>query len=560
MYQGRFSGSSEDRQTGSYDEDFLNDPIFNELNMEPSEEEAPDAAPSADYPQEAYGEPQGMGYQGQAYYDPQADQGYGNMTYGDPGYEGYPEQTYGDPSYYEEPQQEQPRRKIRKGPIIVGVLFYLALFACVGLFYMHIQKNLQKVEQELLAYEQAQPVHISQQVFEGLFGNPDWMALYEQAGLSDTDYEGREAFAAYMDQRVGGQSLSFRQLSFDQTQALEYGVFAGSDQVAAFTIRNHGATPQTPDWQKEGLTIYYKPVNKYRISLQDGQKVAVNGVALDDSLVIQEEYLQTLDEEKRRLPGTKVLEIREFLVQPTVTAESADGKALVVSFDEKTNTFQVPASDSGTISEEQKQLALDTIHTYCKYMINKAGGPAGLSKYFKQDTATFKAIVGSDLTWVQKESGHNFANEELSDYVSYGDKKFSVHVDLTWQLTRPDGSVKESPVEKTLVFEKFESGWLCTRMTGFDLVEAVRNVRLTFWNGDTVLDSALIRTDSQTVTCPKITAPEGKKFAGWAVLRTAEDGSRQYQRVLMPEADGTAPVASGLTLEPMDLYPLFEAK
>ena len=454
------------------------------------------------------------------------------------------------------PIQEPPRNR-RRGPRLTGILFYLVFFLAIGGLYLMNQKQLDTMEQELTVFEQAQAGEISQQIFEQLFAQPDWDALYDTAGMTAGQYEGKKEFVRYMQMKAGNATLTYRPLTRTQEGPLCYGVYLGEEMIAQFTMEDHGFSAQNPDWQLGTVTLFADPQEHYQIRKMEGHTVKINGIALDDSHTVKTESFRVEGEENISIPGVALQKIDNLLVKPEVTIEDASGAQMQVRYDEASRTFSEPITEAADMGEEERQVALEAVEAYCKFMINK-GGRGGLGKYFKSGTDTYKYITGSDLTWVQKEKGYAFANEEVTNYVRYDEDHFSAYVSLTFQLTRKDDTIKESQVEQTLFFERTKSGWICTRMTGLDLVQPFTRVRLDFWQDGKLLDSQLCDVESEEINCPQVTAPEGKIFSGWMTPRVDEEGKLYLQRVLGPGENGVTRIPSGLTLEPMDLYPVFE--
>lgn len=130
---------------------------------------------------------------------------------------------------------------------------------------------------------------------------------------------------------------------------------------------------------------------------------------------------------------------------------------------------------------------------------------------------------------------------------------------MTLNQHRASGSVKESVIDQSLFFEKQSSGkWLCYEMTAVDVSKPVEQVRLTFQNGDTMLESNFYDADSTQITCPVVSAPEGKSFSGWMTEEKNESGNPVMNLVFQPDENGNAILPSGTILQPMTLLPLFE--
>ena len=99
---------------------------------------------------------------------------------------------------------------------------------------------------------------------------------------------------------------------------------------------------------------------------------------------------------------------------------------------------------------------------------------------------------------------------------------------------------------------------MCYAMTAVDVFQPVEQVLLTFMNGDEVLDSDFYDSEIHTLTCPVVSAPEGKVFSGWMVEETDENGQTIMNIIFQPDENGAVTIPAGATLEPMTLYPYFE--
>ena len=134
-----------------------------------------------------------------------------------------------------------------------------------------------------------------------------------------------------------------------------------------------------------------------------------------------------------------------------------------------------------------------------------------------------------------------------------------LQVHVTLNQYRSSGTVKESIIEQSLFFEKQSNGkWMCYNMTAVDVSKPVERVRLTFMNGDVVLNSNFYDSNINTLTCPTVSVPEGQVFSGWMVEGTDEMGRPVMNVVFHPDENGVVSISSKSSLSPMILYPLFE--
>ena len=134
-----------------------------------------------------------------------------------------------------------------------------------------------------------------------------------------------------------------------------------------------------------------------------------------------------------------------------------------------------------------------------------------------------------------------------------------MRVSVTLNQYRSSGSVKKSTIEQSLFFEKQANGkWMCYAMTAVDVSKPVEKVRLTFMNEEEILKSDFYDSRATTLTCPVLSAPEGKVFSGWAVKESNEGGQTIVNIIFQPDEHGMVNISAGTTLEPMVLYPYFE--
>lgn len=453
------------------------------------------------------------------------------------------------------PQQAPSRR----GPRLGGVIFYTLYFMFILIFFVAVFFGLQWLQGWLVDYEAAQPTTKSQEVFQQLFANPDWGALYDAAGVEDTPYEGKEEFVAYMENKVGDSTLTYKETSNGLSQDKKYLVYLGDEKVASFTLSGAAALTEIPEWNLGQIEVFFDREESYYIVNMDGHTVKVNDVPLDDSHVIQ---IATTVAAEKYLPigitGTSMCtqQITDLMALPTVTIFDETGKQMEVSYDDTTRTF-TEQTEANTISEDEKEAALSAAKTYCLFMIEKAT-KADIAKYFDTSSDTYNAIANLGELWMQGNNGYRFTKEELSNYARYSDDLFSVQPSLVMNVTRKDGTTRDYTFDYTLFFRKQNTGkWLVYEMTNVDVNAPVGKVRLTFMDGTTQLSTGFCQTDATELDTPLVSVPEGKVFSGWYRIDQYDTGTT-YTMVFDPDENGHVTISAGTTLEPMTLYALFE--
>ena len=452
---------------------------------------------------------------------------------------------------------EQPRKR-HYG----GLIFYILFFACILAIYTFTYIKLGDLQDWLVRYEAAQPTRKFQEVFDLYFKDPNWGLLYDNAGIPESVYEGKEEFVAYMEQKVGDTPLTGLETSNGLSKDKKFVIRLGDEKVASLTLvdRNH-ATEKTdiPGWQLGDIDLFYEKNGTYFVKTVKGQKVQINGVPLEENNTISvsttraNEYLP----EGVFAPYTALHQVDGLMVKPTVTVTDESGNVVETTYDEAGRTFTVPAAGGQKISSDLEERALSAIKTYAMYMSVKGGMENDLARYFRKGTDLWKTFTSMERTWNQRYKDHSFSDDKVTDYVQYTNDLFSARVSTTLHLVRSNGTEKVTTLDQSMFFQKIDGLWKCFEMTAVNVSEPVEKVRVIFKNGTEILKNEMMDASLTTVECPAVAVPEGKTFSGWVVEERKESGDRVMKLTLVPDENNVA----GAPLEglkPMVLMPLFE--
>ena len=470
------------------------------------------------------------------------------------------------PAKKEAPAKETPAKKTakkqKKGPRLGGVIFYTVYFMFILVFFLATYVGLQWLHGWLIDYEAAQPTTKCVEVFEQLFSDPDWSALYDAAGVEDTPYEGKEEFVAYMENKVGDNALTFLETSTGLSTDKKYVVKLDNEKIATFTLVGQTEhKTDIPDWQLGTIELFYEREESFLIQKLNKHTAYVNGVALDENFTIQKASTKA-DTTEGFLPAGAssatiyTQQITGLMTVPTVTILDENGQEMGVVYDEATKTF-VEQTEVTAISDAEKEVALNAIKIYAQYQIKEATR-AEVSKYFDPSGDAYTGIMKTVLDWTKGNNGYSFANDTVSSYARYSDTLFSVYATTEMTINLTDGGTQVKPINATLLFEQKNGSWKVIRMTNADVSTPVGQVRLTFMQDSTLLASDFYRTDASEIITPIIPIPEGKVFTGWVTVGKDEDGSIVYNLVFQPDETGKVVIPDGTSLEPMTLYALFE--
>lgn len=411
----------------------------------------------------------------------------------------------------------------------------------------------------LTNYEAAQPHQAADKVFQELFVQKDWKAVYSAADIQDTNFENAETFAAFMNAKVGDKEMTCLETSAGLSGDRKYVVRLGDEKIATYTLAMQGEG-ENSQWSLAKLDLHDPRSEEIYITKLPGHTVYVNGKPLDESYTIR--TVTTLAEAylPAGITGYKVAQqyVGGLFTQPQITAKDAGGRDLVVFPEEKSGYYSTFVADTEPITTKEKGLAVKAAEANAKFMI-RATDRNGLAEIFDSQSEIYKSIVGAD-SYVQGYRNPEFEDMVVSDLYRYTDSYFSVRVEMTLRVTRTaDGGIKTFPMNNTYFFTKNSAGnWLVTNMVNGNAQERVEKVRLTFVCNGLSLSSTLISPTVTKLTPPTVTVPEGQEFAGWAQEVHNTDGSTTMRIVFTPDETGTVYLSEGTMLEPMTLIAVFK--
>lgn len=452
------------------------------------------------------------------------------------------------------PQTKVPEKKPKNRGKIV---FYSLYTAFILVFFAALFAVMGPLKAWLIEYEAAQPDHAREQVFAQLFQSRDWETLYEKAGETDTVFEGAAAFAAYMDERVGDRELSCLETSAGLSGDKKFIVKVGDEKIATFTLTGGSDSQlEIANWELGKVELFYTRQVSVLVEKFPGQTVYINGVALTEAHTVRRITTLAEDYLAEGLTGyqKEILQVEDLLTVPAVEVKNADGTAAALGFDETSGTYTQndPAME---LDAEQRELAKNAMEAYGRFMLGKAD-KTEVAKWFEKGSDAYKTIISSETGWVQAFSDYRFTEPVFTSFYQYSGDCYSVMVEMTLEVTRSNGSIKEFPMHNTLLIEKNASGsFMVKQMTNVDIQQRRTQVRLTFRDGEQIISSALVDAQTKTLTLPTVTVPEGQVFRGWVKEEQDEDGKKVW--TVMFDTMGDVNLSGG-ALEPMVLTALFE--
>lgn len=454
---------------------------------------------------------------------------------------------------------DEKMRAVKKRKRVGTIVFYSVFAGLIAVFAIGVGIGLHWLEDWLVQFEASQPTVKNGEVFAELFENPDWEKIYRLAGEKDTPYEDSAAYAAYMQQKVGDESLNYLETSAGLSGDKKYIVRLGTEKIATYTLTNTAPEDATlAQWELGTVEIFYTRSQSVTVEVLPGYTVYVNGVALDDSYTIR--TTQTVAE--KYLPEgihgyrTLVQYVDGFLMQPEVTARDAAGNAAELTYDAQAGLYTQSVTYE-TLPDTVQSTLIGAAQVFGKYMI-EAVGSSSLRVYFDSQTQLYKDIISVER-WAQRHIAYDFTAAEITDYFRYSDTLCSAKIKMTMLVTRTNGTVKEYPLDTTYFLEQKEDGkWQVINLTNVDAQEKVTMVRLQYLLDGAEVYTEMVNSCATSVTLPEITVPEGKEFLGWFAKTVDDSGKTTMTLVFAPSKENVVHLPESTVLGNMTLYAQFQ--
>lgn len=450
--------------------------------------------------------------------------------------------------------------KQNKGSKSVTVLFYLCYFLLITAFGVGVLYQYTWLNRQLITFEAAaQPDVKCEEVFQQHFANPDWAALYDASGHSDTAFEGKDAFVTSMTDWVGSDTLSYEKDTFLEDLRV-YRILLRGEPIGSFTLANQAKSHSLiPDWELDSVFIQPNRDHRITVVLLDGHTAYVNGQPLDDSYTVEIRSTIAEDYLPAGTRGVRMLrqEVTGLMLPPEVTVQDADGTEYPLNYSEETSTYTEILPQAEPIPDTLAHRAIAAGEAYCSFLANRGTGL--LSSYFAPGSQAYREITKLPR-WAEDQPLLVFFDQKLSEYTRYTEDLFSVRVSMTVEMKSrydpdpTDGVVyyllktEEQTMDRIFFFENRKDGWMVTGMSNEDITQPTSRVRLTFRYGDAILSSAFYDSNGSEIYAPLIATQSGQVLTGW----TGEDGT-----TYACDAAGKLDIPADTVLKPMTLSPVF---
>lgn len=373
-------------------------------------------------------------------------------------------------------QKEQRKGRVWRSAMFYGILLVLVL----GLLLV-IHSAMTPLNNWLVQYQAAQYQNTAAEIYDLLFADPDWALLYDMAGVEDTLFEGRNEYVVYMEAKVGEDTLEYVETPTGLAEFRQFSIRHNGEQIASFTMVPVEGTDSTFDrWTLGEVEVFFTRTQSVTVTVLPGCSVYINKVPLDDTYTtlsvstLAESYL---DED---LHGYRYQQqtVTGLLVDPAVIVLDAYNRPVELTRDPETGGYsmEIPASEPMTDDEYERILAAAKAEALFSI---RAISISELRQYFDPSGQAYSDLVIAEAEPISF-SEWLFDEESIRifDYYRYSEDLFSVHVQLTLDVTDETGTVTSFETDISYFFRSNSAGNdMVTERTEEDLQQLITETK-----------------------------------------------------------------------------------
>jgi hypothetical protein len=344
-------------------------------------------------------------------------------------------------------------------------LFYKIYFIIIALVVAASVIGLWWLWGVLRDYEDSQPKHVADAIFEKYYTSGDFTALAAKCAEGNP-FESASAVAKYLNENYKDAEMTCTSGAM-KNGLPTYIVKVGDYKVSSFTLKEKEKNSRGWEMFEEGTFEVYYGTSALTVIVPTGYSVAIDGIPLDDSYVteraIPSPEAEYLPEGVTGITYVKY-EVRGLLEDPDVRVTGTDGRAAQVSYDEKDKAYHTYPLFDEKLKEEQSDYVIEAISKYT-LMMSADQYWGNVKKYFDPDSSIYEDTYESaQYTWtVIDHDSAQITDAEASRFLRYSDNVFACRVTMTNILTKGTQTFRD-PVDWTVIFRNVNGEWLICGM------------------------------------------------------------------------------------------------
>ena len=326
-------------------------------------------------------------------------------------------------------------------PIYAAFLILFAIFLIVGS---------SKLTRYLTGFENSQPIHLAQQVFDEYFTGDDFLAALEKAGYQSGDFESLEAASDILEGMKEGKEITFYATVQSENEAC-YNVVLTEPESASPRETTDGQiavqgvpstklatfylTREEPDesgfrnYSFSRMEMFIKPEKSVKVTLPSTSHLILNGKEVPADYVTGEADHAFNAFLPAGVTGIKLqtYEVGGLYAEPAISVTDANGQEEALSQDEETGEYTAALNYREDLKAAYSERILAGMKAYATHMQND--GPFGaVTPYFDTASEFYRSIAYNLSQFVWDHNGYEFRNEKAEDFYAFDDNTFCCHV------------------------------------------------------------------------------------------------------------------------------------
>ncbi|MBR3836850.1 MAG: hypothetical protein IKJ74_01780 [Clostridia bacterium] len=336
-------------------------------------------------------------------------------------------------------------QKKRSFPIF-WCIYALLLIAFVAFLYW----GAGELKAYLTAFENSQPIHLAESVFQEYFTGDSLVPALEKSGYEPGEYESLEAPAAVLKAMQEGKDISYYSASVlgdevrynvvltDQVQESEtetndeikvQGIPSTKLATIYLNKREEADEYGFRGYEFTKLEMFVKPEKSVKVTAPSTSKLTINGKDVTADHVIGEQAHEFNAFLPQGVEGITLLtyEVTGLYEEPTLALVDRNGMEQTLVQDEKTGAFDAKLNYDSALQEQQADRILTGMKEFAKHMQND-GGIGPVSRYFDTSSMFYRNIAYNLSQFVWDHNGYEFRNEVVENFYAFDENTFCCHV------------------------------------------------------------------------------------------------------------------------------------
>lgn len=379
----------------------------------------------------------------------------------------------------------------KKRPPVWKIVYWSVILVLILAAVILVARIIGKVTNFLSEYEEVQPGHLAQEVFQKYFSpfNYDSLRAESEEDKKLTEFETEEDIKTYIASLIEGKELSYHPTftdeggttadalklkdpsryfvdTFNAKGTLHYAVKAGNNKIAEFTL-DHSDDPADVSprgfvrYRLSGISVYYYPHESVSVKIPDTFTAYLNGKPIGESYRLEGVVEKT--EHENHLPDSVsgityiAYTVKGLYRKPELTFVSNTGKTCAPLYKEEDNYYTCDIYDT-ELKDQYADYVIKAIEGYCAYIQESTVKTSEIRDYFDTSTKLWQNILDNPYYFVIDHSGYFFTKQSAAEFYRFSDTLFSCRVSMEHHLILPGKEDYIDFVDLTLYLSRGEDG------------------------------------------------------------------------------------------------------